>query len=557
MAAVLDPTHRFYYLGNFQQVLDWLAQRYGDLLNAEERDFITAFPGLPLASRALFVRMMMRKGELFRVSKLAYPEIDSSLQALRGLPGAWVEHDPVLSLQQFAQLSTRAELLVQFDSPALRSPACKALRKDALLSLLAEDAAHGHPRPFSQWQHKGSDQAVRLLNRPLCERLRLMFFGNLRQDWSEFVLADIGTLRYERVALGPEARGFRSRGDIDLYLQLHACRQAYEAGTAAGSLLPMLPHGAFDNPWLDSRRQRLMFRIGQLFEKEQDLSQAHAVYAGCAYPGARARAIRVLEKLGRFGAAHSLLRTAQQSPESEAERQHLARIAPRLARQLGQPAPARPRAAAVDRLDLSLPRQGAARVEQAVGDYLQRQQPQAPVFYVENVLANALFGLLCWEAIFAAVPGAFFHPFQREPADLFSADFHGRRRVQFERCLSRLDDGSHRAAILATHEVKAGIQSPFVAWGGITRDLLELALDCIPPPHLRWWCLRILEDVRENRSGFPDLIQFWPQQRSYRMIEVKGPGDKLQDNQLRWLDYCARHGMPVSVCYLQWEALAA
>jgi len=63
--------------------------------------------------------------------------------------------------------------------------------------------------------------------------------------------------------------------------------------------------------------------------------------------------------------------------------------------------------------------------------------------------------------------------------------------------------------------------------------------------------------VRENRSGFPDLIQFWPQQRSYRMIEVKGPGDKLQDNQLRWLDYCARHGMPVSVCYLQWEALAA
>jgi hypothetical protein len=36
------------------------------------------------------------------------------------------------------------------------------------------------------------------------------------------------------------------------------------------------------------------------------------------------------------------------------------------------------------------------------------------------------------------------------------------------------------------------------------------------------------------------------------MIEVKGPGDRLQDNQLRWIDYCAAHDMPVAVCYLQW-----
>lgn len=38
------------------------------------------------------------------------------------------------------------------------------------------------------------------------------------------------------------------------------------------------------------------------------------------------------------------------------------------------------------------------------------------------------------------------------------------------------------------------------------------------------------------------------------MIEVKGPGDRLQDNQLRWLDFCAEHGMPVEVCYVQWAA---
>ena len=39
----------------------------------------------------------------------------------------------------------------------------------------------------------------------------------------------------------------------------------------------------------------------------------------------------------------------------------------------------------------------------------------------------------------------------------------------------------------------------------------------------------------------------------YRMIEVKGPGDRLQDNQKRWLAFCAEHGMPVEVCYVRWQ----
>jgi hypothetical protein len=58
--------------------------------------------------------------------------------------------------------------------------------------------------------------------------------------------------------------------------------------------------------------------------------------------------------------------------------------------------------------------------------------------------------------------------------------------------------------------------------------------------------------VKTNRAGFPDLIQFWPRERRYRMIEVKGPGDRLQDNQIRWLHYCSSHGMPVSVCHVRW-----
>ncbi|MNJ61125.1 VRR-NUC domain protein [compost metagenome] len=52
----------------------------------------------------------------------------------------------------------------------------------------------------------------------------------------------------------------------------------------------------------------------------------------------------------------------------------------------------------------------------------------------------------------------------------------------------------------------------------------------------------------------PDLIQFWPEQQRYRMIEVKGPGDRLQDNQLRWIDFCTEHGLPIEVCHVRWIA---
>jgi hypothetical protein len=37
------------------------------------------------------------------------------------------------------------------------------------------------------------------------------------------------------------------------------------------------------------------------------------------------------------------------------------------------------------------------------------------------------------------------------------------------------------------------------------------------------------------------------------MIEVKGPGDRLQDHQIRWLQFFASKGIAASVCYLRWQ----
>src|SRR5690606_20423688 len=63
-----------------------------------------------------------------------------------------------------------------------------------------------HALSLRQWWPDAGDDACELLIMPMCERFRLMFFGNLRQDWSEFVLADLGLLRYETVPLSASCR---------------------------------------------------------------------------------------------------------------------------------------------------------------------------------------------------------------------------------------------------------------------------------------------------------------------------------------------------------------
>lgn len=536
-----DP---LYYLQNFRQVLQWLGQRYADLLDPDETQFIQQFDSLPQASQALLVRMVMRKGVHFRAGKLNYLEIGCTRAAAEPLLRlGWIDEHCPLSFEALFALLQKGEILVAF-KPWIDNP--KGNKADWLEGLAAQ---FPDSRSFATWCPELPDTLYSLNVMDLCDRLRLMFFGNLYQDWSEFVLADLGIYTYEKVDICAESRGLRSRDDVQGFLFLHACQQAFEAGEPITDVLTHIATLSTDNPWLERRRAKLAFQLGQHCERLAELPLAAQIYRTCAYPGARARLIRVLERQEDYAQAMELASAAQQAPESPAELQHLLRVLPRLRRKLGAPALPKVKPHEVSRLDLALP-QPLESVETSVQMHL--STPEAPVHYVENGLINSLFGLLCWDAIFAPLPGSFFHPFQRGPVDLHSEDFHSRRAALFDACFEQLADERYKTTIRQRYVDKWGIQSPFVFWNLLTEDLLEQALACLPAAHLRHWFDRLLLDIRANRAGMPDLIQFWPAQNTYRMIEVKGPGDRLQDNQLRWLEFCAQHQMPVTVCYVRW-----
>ncbi|WP_144641018.1 VRR-NUC domain-containing protein [Bordetella genomosp. 13] len=548
------PEHRYYYLHNFQQALDWLGARYADVFRPSEQAFLRAFPTLPRPSRALLVRLLLRRHTVYRAERLAYEEI-GPVEPAAGplLELGWLRADPVLPWSDWAALHTKDELARRYPQAGLRA----SLRKAELLAGLEAVLGEPRERPCSGWGARAGEAIWSVEVAPMAQRLRLMFFGNLDQGWSEFVLADLGIFQYEKVDIDAATRAFQGAADVDVYLSLQQIRDQLDVAVAdqAAVLRGQLAACETAVPWLARRRAKVWFRLGQWCERAADWAEAEQAYRASTYPGARQRLIRVLERQQRFDEAHALAGQALDRAESEAERQLVQRMLPRLARQAGHIVPARRGGPPVRPMMLTLPRPNeACRVEVVTRDHF--AVDGASVHWVENGLINSLFGLLCWDAIFLPVAGAFFHPFQRGPADLHEPGFRARREASFAACLDALRDGSHRALILARFEQKAGIQSPFVAWGMLTRELLELALDCIPAEHLALWFARLLDDPKANRSGLPDLVRFWPAERRYELIEVKGPGDRLQDNQVRWLHYAVAHGLPVQVCHVRWAVAA-
>lgn len=651
--------NRYYYLENFQNVLAWVFTHHRDLLTSEEAVFFDAFQVLPQPSRALFVRMAMRKGELFRCSRLKYDEIGNVAVAARPLLAlGWLDDNPKLDALQVAHLLTRPELAQHFSHLIPQ----KSWPKSRMVAVLLENCSE--PRGWREWCPESNETVLQFRLGALCDRLRVMFFGNARQDWSEFVLSDLGILRYESVPLLPGSRAFETRADVDLYLHMHECGQRLASGESPVAVLADLGLHSYENTWLESRRTRLLFRIGVHLEREGKLEEALKAHLGNPHPEARIRAIRVLERLDRVHEACILAEETMKTPRCEAEFQQVVRMVPRLLRTLKRvegnsgsalnellPTPAyhesndsgesdrreevvkhsdagvhqdagvpanhsiqagilalsgqatctdagslhaattcieqshsslqlpdpikRPASALARSLNARLQEVSEPaviahtvqlpyalrehNVEHALAQYLNNRD--APVFYVENMLFNGLFGLFFWDILFKPLPGAFFHPFHAGPADLLRPEFYARRAELFEERLTELDNGLHVERILTTYQNKFGLQCWFVNWGILHDDhepgqpsrLLRLALKCIPPEHLKLIFKRLCKDVRNNGSGFPDLIQFFPDRVKYELVEVKGPGDRLRDNQLRWLHYLSSHGVPAKVCHVNWK----
>lgn len=538
-----------YYLSNFSFLVNWVVTRYQDVLSREEKHFAQVFEQLPHHSQCLFVRLSGRSGPLFRADKLRYQEIDDLQDAAKYLINCgFIDTNSHLSVAEVAKLLNKAELLDAFVSKLKSEPKYELISR---LILEYPDA-----RTWQHWMGGRFGQVYRLTTQDILQNFILLFFGNAYQDLTEFVLQDIGVIRYENYPIDNQHRIFKNREELLQYQQLMRLRDQMAMEPALDDLINLASQipPSVTSDTLIRKKSKLCNQVAYAFEKHQSYEHALNIYKQSDLPPTRERQIRLFEKQGNYSEAWHVLEKVIQHPINEEELQIAERILPRIAKKMGK-TPIKKISMQLTEQILNLPRftgddVRVFKVEESVRLYF--HSDLQPCFYVENQLILGLFGLWLWPEMFRGLDGAFANPFQSAPSDMYEPSFVA-KRPGINNLFRLFTDRSYKTHIRNMWKLKNGFANHFVNWHGLDEQIINFALEVIPAQHLELIFQRLLFNLRGNRSGLPDLIQFFPHENTYRMLEVKGPGDRIQDNQRRWLEFFAMNGIPAEVVYVNWQ----
>lgn len=547
------PLPEGYYVDNFEVILGTVAERYSDLLDDLESTFLKRFRDVSLQAKRLYVRLISRKGPVFRRDRLSYGEIASVDAAADELEEAGlIDRAPDAEAETLLPLLLRSELADAALELLPRGAATPA-RKDELMASLA---ARLDPTALRRAIDERID-VIRVQQLDTVLVFRLLFFGNSRQDWTEFVLRDIGVVRYEAYELRRDQRRFANRQMVDDTVWLKSCRvtidrclAAGEVGEGAALADGMLERLELVDPSVRSRADPILNHVGRTLERQDDPRAALRFYEKATRPPARERQARVLAKLGRIAEALQLCERIAAAPRDETEVVFARRFSHRLRRQRGEPLRPLGRRRRPQKRMVLVKRDGAP-VEQVALEAFAAGGRAG--FFAENWLWKSLFGLAFWDIVFAPVQGAFQHPFQLGPTDLHSPDFRRLRKTAIRQRLETLaanpDPGPE---LMGVYEIKRGIANHFVAWQDTLRPFLELALSRLSGRQLAWVFDRLSRDLRRYRRGFPDLFLVRKEAPGFELLEVKAPGDQLRPEQTAWIDYLGDGDIPVAVLRVEW-----
>ena len=537
-----DDLPEGYYLDNFTFLLDFVNRQYCHLLSEQEKQFYSTFQTLTLDSRKLFVRLTNRKGPYFRLDKLNYPEVESLGDEIESLVAASLIVPIVPDLESAIRICSKAELL-DLD-------ACSEFPQSTKKQDLAEYLLSGQVNPVQALMIP----VVELARTEELTVFKLLFFGNFHQDMTTFVMHEL-VAPFEQYEIDGNAALFRCREVIDELIVLRSLSDAsYKLMETEGSeedllkLIEKLPARNIE-PVLSRRYDRMVNQIGRHLERAGRIEEAVGVYCRAQATPARERQARILDRIGKPQAAMKLCSSIIEAPQNEEELEFAQTFGQRLSSKHGFASDVSFNlpVTKIKQTTIQVSRSHNS-VEMCALAYFEDLGDEC--YYVENSLIRSLFGLCFWDIIYAPVSGAFFNPFQRGPVDLYTSDFVRSRRVLISDRFNELEKNGPLGLATAIYREKQGVANPFVNWMSVDEQLMETALVKIPSQDLIRMFERLLIDLKNNSSGFPDLIVF--DQDSYRMIEIKGPGDKLQKNQARWFRYFLEHSIPAALVNVEY-----
>ncbi|XP_015179797.1 PREDICTED: fanconi-associated nuclease 1-like [Polistes dominula] len=173
--------------------------------------------------------------------------------------------------------------------------------------------------------------------------------------------------------------------------------------------------------------------------------------------------------------------------------------------------------------------------------------------HCEGALPVTLFYALFWEELFNIdIPGTFMSLYQIAPLDLFTKDFYKNRkeRIDMKFNLLRSFDRESFSGLVEHNFLLYSRFESMMHVNMFTNNIKEIVY-CLGPECVLKICERLISNYILWKAGFPDLIVWNLNDKSCKIIEVKGPNDKLSVKQTLWLQYLQQIGVDIEVCYVK------
>ncbi|XP_026220423.1 fanconi-associated nuclease 1 isoform X1 [Anabas testudineus] len=184
-----------------------------------------------------------------------------------------------------------------------------------------------------------------------------------------------------------------------------------------------------------------------------------------------------------------------------------------------------------------------------------RQQGFDQGIHGEGSTFSTLFALLLWDVIFMeGIPDVFRNPYQTCPLDLYSDCFYENRKEAIDSHVHLLSEASVETLHSMLEDVwtsQKGNVCSLVNWERFSSlQQAQSLVSCMGGAFLGGVIARMSKDYRHCRGGLPDLVVWNTSNNTYKLVEVKGPNDRLSQKQQIWLDELQSLGADVEVCHV-------
>jgi hypothetical protein len=546
-----------YYLTYFDYLIGFVEDMYGHLLTEEEIRFLEAYRELPEDAKCLFIRMSNRKGFFFRPSSFSYPEIADIGDSLANLTqrgfvrypdSLWEGHiDLVLGVLTKPELLEVTRVLDPVIMPS------KSIKRADLVRWLAFEYA---PTKLLDAVLASQTLVYVEYSREVA-LMKFLFFGNRHDDMTEFVIRDLGHVRFQSFDDQSLSRKFTTRKEVEDALTVSYLREEFVAlcsSSPPDEVFDWLMHNYSElaesisllaKPSLD----QLVLKAAGWLERKKMPAQALEFYHLTTTPPARERKVRLMHRLGYYEEALQLCVEMLNSPQNADElyfgqdfSAKMTRAKKRVVRQTTL--------ALHDAETILLSEAFKYQVEYGAANHF--SQIGYHTFFSENTPWRSLFGLLFWEVIYDTNVQAIHHPLQRVPSDFFLPDFYQKRAHLLRAEIARHETIYQvKSTLVHRFAAKYGTANVLVGWHEELLNQLVVICDLLSLEQIQRVMMEMATDLRDKTRGFPDLL-IWNTDE-YAFVEIKSPTDHLSARQLYWQHFFKEIGISSKIVKVKWD----